>query len=216
MPTSLPAFSPVPRTSVSTSLFRWLAHKQKVLRAILAAFVRFHSTKLFKRLDILDGESGLEQKKRQRQREAAADERRRKERSGDNGSHAWRAFNRGFNAAAIFLQSVKNTLFPTVQSLKGKKIDSTDLFAENICLLSYFARAGAVSVGRGHFLPTLNAPFRASCSATWWPRRPLLPTHANTRRPASSPLRHTATRAENCGAARAEGIVTHWTGLRRG
>lgn len=39
----------------------------------MAAFVRFHSTKLFKRLDILDGESGWEQKKRQRQREGAAD-----------------------------------------------------------------------------------------------------------------------------------------------
>lgn len=35
----------------------------KVLRAILAAIVHFHSTKLFKRLDILDGESGWKRKR---------------------------------------------------------------------------------------------------------------------------------------------------------
>lgn len=49
----------------------------------------------------------------------------------------------------------------------------------------------------------------------WRPRRPLPPTHANTRRPTRSPLRHTATHFENQGTGRAEGSVTlNWPTAR--
>lgn len=95
---------PSPRPS-SPLLFRWLAHKQKVLRAILAAFVCFHSPKLFKRLDIFDGESGCEQKRCSRKELGSRGE---EKISRDSGSHAWRAFNQGFNATTNFFQRAKN------------------------------------------------------------------------------------------------------------
>lgn len=51
---------------------------------------------------------------------------------------------------------------------------------------------------------------------TGYHRRPLLPTHANSRRPASSPLRHTATRTEKLwrGESRGHRHTLNWPTAR--
>lgn len=89
-----------PYTLFSTSLFRWLTHKQSA-RSHIGSYCSLSFHQIVQKAWYLGWRKWVETKKGRKKKESA-EERKKKNNHQDNGLHSWRAFNQGFNGKVIF------------------------------------------------------------------------------------------------------------------
>lgn len=103
-----------PYTLFSTSLFRWLTHKQSAPSHI-GSYCSLSFHQIVQKAWYLGWRKWVETKRRRR----VPREKKKKNNHQDNGLRSWRAFNQGFNGKVIFfLQTTKKKWFqgPVTQS----------------------------------------------------------------------------------------------------